>query len=109
MHLGRFSVAGVKVASEASGSTPEQDADANVPPMVLFESLCKALQENYPTLEFAGWRGDEWIPEFRTRIRAAPIREAAFELMNEFVCRLNDYPKCLARSSTMNMSSYGLC
>jgi len=77
--------------SDTEVSTPQQSVDANIPPIVLFESLSQALQENYPVLEFAGWRGDEWIPEFRTRIRAAPTREAAFELMNEFVCRLNDY------------------
>ena len=65
-------------------------ADTNASPITIFEALAKAVQENYPMLEYVGWH-DEWAQEFRTRIAAAPTREAAFELMDEFVCRLNDY------------------
>jgi carboxyl-terminal processing protease len=55
-----------------------------------FDALCKALRENYPMLEFAGWQ-DAWENQFRGRIEGAPSSEAAFELMDELVCRLNDY------------------
>ncbi|HWI59512.1 MAG TPA: S41 family peptidase, partial [Bacillota bacterium] len=42
-------------------------------------------------LEFAGLCDPDWIKEYRARVIAAPTTEAAFEIMDELVCRLNDY------------------
>lgn len=70
----------------ASGGTKD-----NAEPVVIFDGLCKALQENYPMLEYAGWRDDAWTAEFRPRILAASSRPEAFGIMEELVCRLNDY------------------
>jgi len=72
-------------------SVATSQADSNSPPPVIFEALRQTVEDNYPVLEFIGWQGDRWDREFRGRIAAAPTREAAFELMDEFVCRLNDY------------------
>ena len=58
--------------------------------LAVFDSLCKSLEDNYPMLELVGWR-NEWIEEFRERIARADHDEARFELMEELVCRLNDY------------------
>ncbi|HEX7470771.1 MAG TPA: S41 family peptidase [Verrucomicrobiae bacterium] len=66
-------------------------AGSNVPPVVIFDALCQAVQDNYPMLEFVGWEGEKWGQEFRRRISTAPTREVAFQLMDEFICRLNDY------------------
>ena len=65
--------------------------DSNTPPLVIFDALRQAVKDNYPVLEFIGWQGDRWNQEFRARIAVAPARGAAFELMDEYVCRLNDY------------------
>jgi carboxyl-terminal processing protease len=67
--------------------TQPNDSAASV---ALFESLCKALRDNYPMLELAGWQ-DSWVDEYRQKVQAAPSREAALEFMDELVCRLNDY------------------
>jgi C-terminal processing protease CtpA/Prc len=68
-------------------------AGQNVPPhpVAIFERIYQALRDNYPMAELAGWRGEEWFQEFKAKIDAAPTREEAFGLMDEFVCRLNDY------------------
>lgn len=68
-------------------------AGQNVPPhpVAIFERVYQALRDNYPMAELAGWRGEEWFQEFKAKIDAAPTREEAFGLMDEFVCRLNDY------------------
>jgi len=58
--------------------------------VVLFEALCKALRDNYPMLELAGWE-DSWVDEFRQKVQSAPSREVALQFMDELVCRLNDY------------------
>ena len=42
-------------------------------------------------LEMAGLSGDQWVREYRAKVAAAPNREAAFQIMDELVCRLNDY------------------
>lgn len=67
----------------ASQSEPE--------PSVVFEALCQALRENYPMLEYAGWRDEPWTKEFRTRIAGAGSLNDAYGIMDELVCRLNDY------------------
>lgn len=59
-------------------------------PLTIFDALCRALSENYPMLEYAGWN-ESWAGEFRVKIEAAPTRAAAFEAMDQLVCRLNDY------------------
>jgi carboxyl-terminal processing protease len=67
-----------------------QGADTTVSPLVTFEALCTALRDNYPMLEYSGWR-EGWVSEFRTKVAAAPDHNAALGLMDELVCRLNDY------------------
>jgi hypothetical protein len=74
-------------------------------PAVVFKALCNALRDNYPMLELAGWRDEEWPREFEIRIEAAPTREAAFELMDELVCRLNDYHTRLSWSNRTQIVS----
>ena len=59
-------------------------------PVAVFEALCQALRNNYPMLELVGWQ-EAWVQDFRRQIEAAPNRDAAMELMDELVCRLNDY------------------
>jgi C-terminal processing protease CtpA/Prc len=108
MHCDWFTLSTATFASETDKAASGQDADANTPAISLFESLCQALQDNYPTLEFAGWRGHEWIPDFRARILAAPTREAAFELMDELVCRLNDYHTRLSWPSKARLVGPGI-
>jgi len=68
-------------------------AGQNAPPqpVAIFERIYQALRDNYPMAELAGWRGEEWFQEFTVKIDAAPTRQEAFGLMDEFVCRLNDY------------------
>lgn len=80
-------------ATGASNERPalaSEENSSNPPPSVIFKALCQALEDNYPMLELVGWN-DAWIEEFKEKIAAAPTREAAFELMDELVCRLNDY------------------
>jgi C-terminal processing protease CtpA/Prc len=66
------------------------DQPNSAAPAEIFERLCTALRDNYPMLEYAGWN-DAWVREYRAKIAAAPTRQEAFELMDELVCRLNDY------------------
>ena len=73
-----------------ASAAPSQ-GDSNSPSLVIFEALRQAVEDNYPVLEFVGWQGNRWNPEFRAKIAAAPTSEAAFQLMDEYVCRLNDY------------------
>src|ERR1039458_709316 len=82
----------VRPASDAASQS-----DSNPPPLVIFDALRQAVEENYPVLEFIGWQGDRWNQEFCARIAAAPTREAAFELMDEYVCRLNDIGRASCR------------
>jgi C-terminal processing protease CtpA/Prc len=42
-------------------------------------------------LESAGWQNETWPAEFRERVQAANSTQEAFEIMDELVCRLNDY------------------
>ena len=42
-------------------------------------------------LDLAGLSGDGWVSDYRAKVAAATNREAAFEIMDELVCRLNDY------------------
>jgi hypothetical protein len=60
-------------------------------PSAIFEKLFQAVRDNYPMPEYPGFRAAEWFQEFKPRIAAAPTPAAAFELMDEYVCRLNDY------------------
>jgi len=66
------------------------EAQTNASPIVVFEAACKALQENYPMLEYAGWK-NEWVEEFRNQINAATNVSDGFWLIDELVCRLDDY------------------
>ena len=59
--------------------------------LVLFDALCQALRDNYPMLESAGWRDETWPAEFRRRVQGATTSQEALEIMDELVCRLNDY------------------
>lgn len=59
--------------------------------VVVCEALCRALQDYYPMLEMAGLAGNQWVTEYRAKVGAAPDAPAAFEIMDELVCRLNDY------------------
>jgi C-terminal processing protease CtpA/Prc len=77
-------------ARGAESAASKSTTPSNTPPAVILDALCTALRSNYPMLEMAGWQ-EEWPQEFRTRIEAAATRQAAFELMDELVCRLNDY------------------
>lgn len=69
--------------------SPGQGTASNVP-MAVLEAVCKGLEENYPMLEYAGWK-NEWVDEFRGRIGAATNTEEGFQLIDELVCRLDDY------------------
>lgn len=42
-------------------------------------------------LDMTGLSGTGWIQEYRAKISSAPTDQAAFEIMDEMVCRLNDY------------------
>jgi C-terminal processing protease CtpA/Prc len=64
--------------------------ESNAAPNVVFDAVCKALQENYPMLEYAGWK-NEWMDEFKTRINEATNVQEGFLLIDELVCRLDDY------------------
>jgi hypothetical protein len=75
-------------AAENTNASSRQDD--GVQPRVVFEALCKALRDNYPMLEYAGLVGDRWVEDYGARVQAASTREAAFEVMDEFVCSLND-------------------
>ncbi len=77
------SLFGASLAGGAEAAKPP-------PPPVIFDGLCQALRDNYPMLELVGWE-EAWARDFRGRIAAAPDRESAFGLMEELVCRLNDY------------------
>jgi C-terminal processing protease CtpA/Prc len=84
---------GSRVAGQeqrTSGSTNLANQGESIKSMALFDALCKALRDNYPMLELAGWQ-DSWVEEYRTKIQSASSREGALELMEELVCRLNDY------------------
>jgi C-terminal processing protease CtpA/Prc len=74
-----------------TNASPAADVEHSTPPAAIFEALCKALQDNYPMLELAGLSGDQWVPEYRAKVANATSRAAAFEIMDELVCRLNDY------------------
>ena len=82
-------------AAESASTTTATDSKAvaarPVSSVAIFDGLCRALRDNYPMLEYAGWREEQWTNEFRARIAEAPSPEGAFELMDEFVCRLSDY------------------
>jgi hypothetical protein len=97
--------------SGAGFAAPPPDPKAS-PPMssetnavATLEALWTALKDHYPMMEYMGARGDEWLEEFRPKVAAAPDARAAFDLMDELVCRLNDYhtrffaPGGLRRSS----------
>src|SRR5690349_14248030 len=95
LRCGRFRllaliVSGIAVLSIGHAATAPVRAQKEAPPLVVFEALCRTLQENYPMLEYAGW-STTWIEEFRAKIGAADDRRTAFELMDQLVCRLNDY------------------
>jgi hypothetical protein len=79
------------VAGSAAGSTLEERQGMTASATETLEALWQALKDHYPMMEYAGARGDEWLEEFRPKVAAAPTREAAFCLMDELVCRLNDY------------------
>lgn len=66
-------------------------AQADTNSLQIFTALCSAIESNYPMLEFVGWRGEEWKQEFQAKIERSTNAQAAFELMDELVCRLNDY------------------
>lgn len=57
----------------------------------MFEALCRALQDYYPMLDMTGLSGTGWIREYCAKVSAAPTDQASFEIMDEMVCRLNDY------------------
>ncbi|MBI5693319.1 MAG: hypothetical protein HZC55_24840 [Verrucomicrobia bacterium] len=83
--------AATPVPATPNASPPSSDPKPpEVSPEEIFTALCRALRENYPMLELTGWK-EAWVQEFSTRLRAAPDRAAAFALMEELVCRLNDY------------------
>lgn len=87
------SESGLCVASQeqgTSGLTNLTNPESSAKSVALFEALCKALRDNYPMLELAGWE-DSWVDEFRQKVQSAPSREAALGFMDELVCRLNDY------------------
>ncbi|HEV2320368.1 MAG TPA: S41 family peptidase [Verrucomicrobiae bacterium] len=71
-----------------SVSTETERADSSV--TNTFISLCAALRDNYPMLENAGWN-ESWVADFGARVAAAPTRQAAFDIMDALVNRLNDY------------------
>ena len=99
MRAAVISFSAVLIASTLSAQTSAPSSTANLPAnerLVLFDALCKGLRDNYPMLEFAGWQ-DSWEAEFRARVQAAPSVEAAYDLMDELVCRLNDYHTRLFR------------
>lgn len=72
-----------------------EDAAQTTQTLAVFDALYQAVRDNYPMPEFVGWQ-DAWVGEYRAKIAAASTREAAFELMDELVCRLNDYHTRLA-------------
>jgi C-terminal processing protease CtpA/Prc len=78
------------VRSALAGQSSEPGEGSNRQTIVVFEAVQKALQDNYPMLEYAGWK-NEWVDEFKTRINAATNAEEGFQLIDELVCRLDDY------------------
>jgi len=64
--------------------------EATNSPSIVFEAVCRALADNYPMLEYSGW-SKEWRDEFRGRINTATNEEDGFWLIDELVCRLDDY------------------
>ena len=78
------------LAQSPSSAESDVSASAKTNRLALFDSLCKALHDNYPMLEYAGWK-EEWEKDFHRQIEAAASNESAFELMDELLCRLNDY------------------
>jgi len=57
----------------------------------ILEALWEALRNYYPMMEYVGAWDDEWLDEFRPLARDAQTDEEAYWLMDELVCRLNDY------------------
>jgi len=85
---------GMNAAEKSQGTSGTTNAVASLAgseeSLTLFDALCKALRDNYPMLELAGW-DDSWVNEFRGKVQATSSRAAALEFMDELVCRLNDY------------------
>jgi C-terminal processing protease CtpA/Prc len=84
-----FCAAGEAEANSLTTNTVAQPNDSAAS-VALFDGLCKALRDNYPMLELAGWQ-DSWVAELRAKVQSSPSREAALDFMDELVCRLNDY------------------
>lgn len=60
-------------------------------PIEILQAVWRLLKDHYPMMEYMGAQGDEWLEEFQPRVAAAPTPDAAFDLIDEMVCRLNDY------------------
>ena len=60
-------------------------------PIEILQAAWQKLKDHYPMMEYMGAQGDEWLEEFQPRVAAAPTPEVAFDLIEEMVCRLNDY------------------
>jgi C-terminal processing protease CtpA/Prc len=69
----------------------DPSSESGPSPVEILEALWKALQDHYPMLDYVGAHGDEWLEEFRPKVSSAPDTQAAYRLMDELVCRLNDY------------------
>ena len=60
-------------------------------PIAILEAVWQKLKDHYPMMEYMGAQGDEWLEEFQRCVAAALTPDAAFDLIDEMVCRLNDY------------------
>ncbi|MFH1738158.1 MAG: S41 family peptidase [bacterium] len=60
-------------------------------PLEVLDALWKALQDNYPMMEYAGAFDDSWYEEAKSKIEGMTDLDQALPVMDALVRRLNDY------------------
>ncbi len=80
---------GILICSAGAGSPNEPQNSPR--PLEILDALWKALQDNYPMMEYAGAFEDSWYEEAKSKIEGMTDLDQALPVMDALVKRLNDY------------------